>query len=105
VKCLACKTIMTELMDDVDYTSVAVLRGTTVTLLDVTIHHCQFCGPSVDYIELPRMGALHRDLAAAKVLHAKHLWFRFVDNEWALIIRTKEPKRPARLRATKKGAP
>jgi hypothetical protein len=83
---------MTELVNDVDYTSLAGLRGTTVTLCDITIYHCQFCGPSTaDYIEIPGMAELHRCLAAAKALHAKHLWFRRTGDAWAVVLRTTEP--------------
>jgi predicted aldo/keto reductase-like oxidoreductase len=99
VKCLACSTPMIGLVNDFDYTTLANLRGTAVILVDVTIFQCAYCGPPANYVEIPRMAELHRNLAATKTLHAKRLHFRFIGGEWAVVIPL------TKQHAAKKGKP
>lgn len=99
---------MTELVDDFDYTTLAGLRGTTVTLCDVTVHQCAYCAPSTctRHVEIPQMAELHRNIAAAKVLHAKHLRFDFLDDAWTVFLPLKgESDRPVRAAPRPKKRP
>jgi hypothetical protein len=91
---------MLELEEDVDYTSLADLRGKTVTLTDIKIYQCSGCGPVSRYIELPRWGSLHSELEACTGLRVKHLWCRFNGTEWAIAFKplkdTPQPRRKRR---------
>jgi len=73
--------------DDVDYSSLAGKRRGTVVLVDVKIHQCPYCGESQQLVEIPHMGALERELAAAGSLRAKELWCSFEDGEWSILLK------------------
>lgn len=78
-------------VDYFDYTSLAGLRRTTVTLCDVTIYQCEMCGPTSAFVEICRIADLTRELAAAKAIHVKELWCSFRDNEWTIALTPQEP--------------
>jgi hypothetical protein len=99
VKCLSCAKPMRKSVGDFDYTRLADLRGKIVTLSDVTTYECKDCGPSASYVEIPRIGALHRELAAAKPLIVKHLRCRFVDDAWTFVLELEPMKELPRRRA------
>jgi hypothetical protein len=91
VKCGKCDQPMRVSTDDLDYTKLAGLRGKTVILVDVVFFHCDGCGPSARLFEIPRMAALHRELAAAKAIRVKTLVGRFTDaDEWVFVLRERE---------------
>ena len=87
MKCLSCQKPMFTVIEDFDYSSLAGLRGVTVTLCDVTIHRCERCGPTFSFIEIRRIGDLIRVLEAARAIHVKQLWCTFGDDRddgWAI---------------------
>ena len=86
MKCLGCEKPMIARVDDFDYSRLAGLRGVTVTLRDVTVYQCEGCGPKSAFVVIRRIADLTRELAAAKAIHVKQLWFSFHDDEWSMTI-------------------
>jgi hypothetical protein len=84
VTCPGCGKRMVATIGDYDYTKLAALRGKTVTLGEVRVYTCT-CGE--EYVEIPRMAALHRALVAADALTVKALRMFYEKKEgWTVVI-------------------
>jgi len=101
MKCLSCQRLMAKYVGDFDYTSLAGLRNKTVVLSDVSIYECKHCGPATSYVEISRMADLHRELRAARAVLVKRLWFRFINDEWVLIMEShRKPSKRSKKKHT-----